>query len=442
MNSYSAISKYFTNTSWLFAERVLRMSIGFVVGVWVAKFLGPEQFGIYVYVQSFVALFLTISTLGLEGVVLREILKGKDRVEKIIGTAISLRIIGALFMLLIMYLATFFTSDDSQTNLYIFIVGSAAIFQSFNIIDSFFQSKVISKYPVYINSATLLLSSLAKVILVLNESELILFIWLIFFDSVIIAMGLIYFFTKINKISSLKKIGFKKNIVKDLLNNSWPLIIGAIGASIYMKIDQVMIKNILGNEEVGYYAVAAALSNIWLSITVIINKSFLPAILNAKEKSEKIYILRLQNLYNLLIKIGFLISIPFALFSFEIVEFIYSKDYLNSVPILSIYIWSIVFAYLSNISTSYFLAENLKFHASARLILGALINVFLNYFLILEFGILGAAYGTLIAYFFSSYFYNFLFAKTRNNFQLQTNAFINIFNLKSYNLRKILNETL
>lgn len=69
ISTHQGFRRYFTNTSWLFAEKVLRMVVGLFVGVWVARYLGPEQFGLLSYAQSFVGLFSAIATLGLDGIV-------------------------------------------------------------------------------------------------------------------------------------------------------------------------------------------------------------------------------------------------------------------------------------------------------------------------------------------------------------------------------------
>lgn len=71
--------KYFKNTSWLFGEKILRMAVGLFVGVWLARYLGPEQFGLFSYAQSFVGLFIAIATFGLDGIVVRETVKDESR---------------------------------------------------------------------------------------------------------------------------------------------------------------------------------------------------------------------------------------------------------------------------------------------------------------------------------------------------------------------------
>ncbi len=422
--------KYFKNTSWLFAEKILRMVVGLFVGIWVARYLGPEQFGLFSYAGSFVGLFSAFATLGLDGIVVRELVKDKSRRDELIGTAFYLKLIGAFGVLALLAIAVNFTSNDTLTNTLVFIIASATIFQSFNVVDMYFQSKVMSKYVVYANIISLLISSIIKVVLLLNEASLIAFAWLVLFDSFVLACGFIYFYIR-NNISVIKW-KFDKITAVDLLKDSWPLIFGSIAASIYMQIDQVMIKEILNNEAVGYYAVSVKLSNIWLFLTVIITSSLAPSIINAKKTNQKLYFDRIQLMYNLLLKIAVIISILTYLFSDYIILNLYGDEYNKSIEILNVYIWSIIFVFLSNGSWSYYLNENLQKIASLRLVYGAIVNVVLNIYFIELFGIKGAAYSTLISYIISSYFVNILYKKTKQNFLLQTKAILNIFNIKTW----------
>lgn len=422
--------KYFRNTSWLFGEKILRMVVGLFVGVWVARYLGPDQFGLLSYAQSFVGLFTAIATLGLDGIVVRELVKDESRRDELIGTAFWLKLMGAFAVLLILAIAVNFTSNDHYTNVLVFIIASATVLQSFNVIDFYFQSKVLSRYVVLANLISLFISSVVKIVLILYEAPLVAFAWVILFDSIIVTMGFMYFYLHNNL--SLRLWKFEKGIAVSLLKDSWPLIFGAISASIYMRIDQVMIKEIMDNKAVGYYAVAVRLSDVWLFVTIALTQTFAPSIINAKNMNNKLYLERIQAMYNLLVKISILIAIVMFLFSKEIITLLYGEKYQESIEILNIYIWSIIFVFLSNGSWSYYLNENLQKIASMRLIYGAVVNIGLNIFFIKYFGLVGAAYSTLISYSISSYFVNYFYKKTKINFMLQTKALINIINLNTW----------
>ena len=412
--------RYFKNTSWLFAEKILRMTVGLFVGIWVARYLGPEQFGLLSYAQSFVGLFTAFATLGLDGIVIRELVKDESRVNELLGTAFWLKVVGAFLVLGFLAIAVNFTSNDTATNYLIFIIASATIFQSFNVIDMYFQAKVMSKYVVYANVISLFLSTLVKIALILNEAPLMAFAWVVLFDSFVLAMGFIYFYIKNNSELIIKNLTFKRETAASLLRDSWPLILSGIVISIYMKIDQVMIKEMLGSEAVGQYAAAVRLSEAWYFIPIVITSSLFPAIINAKKVSEELYYARLQKLYDLMVWMAIAIALPMTFLSDWVVELLYGGQYNEAGGVLMIHIWAGVFVFLLVSSGRWFIIENLTRLALLRNLIGAIINIILNYFFIKLFGIVGAAYSTLISYAFAAYFFDLISSKTRVQFFIKT----------------------
>ncbi|MBT6440538.1 MAG: flippase [Flavobacteriales bacterium] len=407
--------KYFKNTSWLFGEKILRMVVGLFVGIWVARYLGPEQFGLFSYAKSFVGLFTAIATLGLNGIVVRELVKDESRCDELIGTTFWLKVMGAFGVLLILAIAINFTSNDTYTNTLVFIIASATIFQSFNVVDFYFQSKVMSKFVVYANIISFFLSSIVKIVLILNDAPLIAFAWVVLFDSLVLALGFVYFFFR-NSSFKIKNLTFRRETAIDLLRDSWPLILSGIVISIYMKIDQVMIKELLGTNAVGQYAAAVRISEAWYFIPVVIASSLFPAIINAKKQSEELYYERLQRLYDLMVWMAIAIALPMTFMSDWIVELLYGGQYNEAGAVLMIHIWAGVFVFLGVASGKWFMAENLQIFSTINTTIGAVVNIGLNYILIPKIGIEGAAWATLISYFIAAYLCLAFWKKTRINF--------------------------
>lgn len=424
LKSHHGFIKYFKNTSWLFGEKLLRIIVALFVGVWVARYLGPENYGLFSYANAFVALFVAIASLGLNGIIIRELVKDESQRDILLGTAFRLKLIGAFIVLLFLGIAINFTSNDLDTNIMIFIIASGTIFQSFNVIDMYYQSKVLSKYVVYANVLTLSLSSLLKIILILNEAPLIAFVWVVLFDKFILAMGFLYFYTY-NHLS-IRSWKFKKNVAYNLLKNSWPLIVSSIVVSIYMQIDQVMIKEMMDNEAVGQYAAAVRLSDVWYFIPMILASSLFPAIVNAKKQNETLYYSRLQKLYDLMVFMSLAIALPMTFMSDWVVTLLYGEQYIKAGTVLSIHIWSGLFVFLGVVSNKWVLNENLMVNSMIRGILGAIVNIILNFILIKKYGIEGAAIATLISYAVVNYFSLLFYRKTRVCFWQQTKA-LNIF---------------
>ena len=427
LKSHQGFRRYAANTSWMMGEKILRMFVGLFVGIWVARYLGPEQFGLLSYAQSFVFLFTAIATLGLDGIVVRELVKDESRRDELLGTAFGLKLIGAVLILPSLWLTVQLTSNDAHTNLLVFIIASATIFQSFNVIDFYYQSRVQSKYVAWANSFGLCVSSAIKIVLILNEAPLMAFAIMVAFDAIVLATGLVFFY----KISSKKKMfnwSFKTAIAKKLLIDSWPLILSGLVVSVYMKIDQVMIKEMLDTEAVGHYAAAVRLSEVWYFVPVVIATSLFPSIINAKKVSQELYLQRLQRIYILMVWMSLIIALPVTLSSEFIINTLYGSDYQNAASVLMIHVWTAIFVFLGVSRSNWIITENLQIYSMLYLAIGLCVNLVGNYLFIPTQGILGAALATLLSQACVAIVFPFLFSKTR---------YMGVMMLKSFFLHRL-----
>ncbi|MEJ2506409.1 MAG: oligosaccharide flippase family protein, partial [Ignavibacteriaceae bacterium] len=171
--SSESFKKYFANTSWLFFERILRIIISFIVTIYIVRYLGPKDFGLYSYVISFSWLFGAFSTLGLEAIAVREIVKYPDKQEEINGTVFTLRLLGGIIAIVLIASTVFITGEEFYTSILIFIASVSFIFQSFSVIEYFFRAIVKAKYNAYALSTSVICSSLLKILLILIKAPLI-----------------------------------------------------------------------------------------------------------------------------------------------------------------------------------------------------------------------------------------------------------------------------
>ena len=402
LKEHPGFRKYFANTSWLMGERILRMGVSLFVGIYVARYLGPERYGLLSYANSFVGIFLAFATLGLDEIVVRELVKTPEQREIILGSSFLLKLVGTLIMWTAILTTVPFFENDLQTNLLITIISFGVVFQAFNVIDFNFQANVKSKYVVHAQFVQLIISSIVKIILIVNEAPLIWFASVYCLDAIVLAIGLVFVYFYNGENIFCWKWSFEKS--KYLLHDSWPLILAGVVVSIYMKIDQVMIKEMLGAKEVGLYAAAVKLSEAWYFIPMAITSSLFPAIINAKHYQKEDYYQRLQNLYDLMVWIALAIALPTAILSSWIVELLYGNEYLESSSVLIIHIWSGIFVFLGVASSKYLLAENYIKKTFYRTFVGALLNIIMNYYLIGIMGIEVAALSTLENVFFPTPF--------------------------------------
>jgi O-antigen/teichoic acid export membrane protein len=415
---HSGFKKYFFNTSWLFFERALRIISGILIGAWVARYLGPEQFGIFSYAHTIVALFSIFASFGIDGILNRELVAQKENRDKLLGTAFGIKFFGTFFFLLLIFLFLQLSEHSSFEQSMVYIVASSVFLYSFNVIDHYFASIVRSKYVVYINIVSLLISSFLKLYFIYLHAPLLWFAYLVVFDFFVIAAGFVFVYTK--QRLSILNWKFDQTIALQLLKDAWPLIFSGIVISIYMKIDQIMLQNMLGNEAVGQYAAALKISEGLLFIPVILTNSLFPAIINAKKIDQHLYNKRFEDLYDLMYILALSISIPLFLLSGFIIETLYASEYAQAAHILRIQLSGMVFVFLGVACGSWFLSENKNKETFYRNLFGAVVNVVLNWIFIPRYGIAAAAYTTVFTHMVISYLSLVFIKGSTHNFMMIT----------------------
>lgn len=415
----SVFKRYFANSVWLLSEQVLRMSVALFIGIWVARYLGPEQFGLFSYVIALKVLFSNIVKLGLDDVLVKEMVPVKDE-KMILSTSFWMKLIGFVVAFLALYTSLPMVSGDAKFNNYIVIALSGFVFQGFDAIKCYFQSKVLAKYASICMVVQLVISSIIKVYLISIEASLHLFFWVIFFDQLSLSVSYVVAYSvNRKKIPYLRCFDLK--LAKQLFKESWPLMFSGFVTLLYMRIDQIMIKSILGLHSIGIYSAAVKLAEMWYFIPVLLSLSLFPAILKIKDNTKK-YNNMIQLLYRFMALIAIPLSIVMSMYSKEIIVLLYGEAYSSAAGVLSISIWSNVFVFISFIFTKHLLASNSTLDVLKRTIAGALLNISLNYYLIPLYGIEGAAIATLFSHIFSNYLFDLVDRKYRLHFIMKTKA--------------------
>jgi PST family polysaccharide transporter len=386
--------KIIANINWLTMERIIQIGINLFVVALVARYLGPHKYGAMNYAIAFVALFAPFFRLGLDTIVVRNIVKNPQKKEMYLGTTLWLKFLGSIALFFLASgLINFLNTDNPNIKIFVIIVAFGYLFKPLNTIDLWFQSQVKSKYTVFSRSSSFLITSILKIILILTQSPLIAFVWMITINSILQGILLFAFYQKKASVSAFNwKI--KLNTMKELLSDSWPLILSGIAVVIYMKIDQVMLGSMINSHALGVYSVAAKVSEKWYFIPSIISVSVFPSIIKSRKKSQKQYLTRLQKLYDLFTWLSISVALLIMLFSSLIINILFGKEYAQASSVLSVHIWAGVFVFLGVASTKYLIAENLTKITFFRTMLGAVFNVILNLILIPRIGIMGAAYAT------------------------------------------------
>jgi O-antigen/teichoic acid export membrane protein len=395
--THAGFQKYFQNTGWLFVSRILSALVSFLTTIFIARKIGPENFGQLSYALSFVGIFSFLSSLGLDNVLYRDLIKYPEKKKEYLGSALTLRLIaGTLVTTIIVIMAIFFAKDDVSRVL-IFILASGCIFNSFQIVNYEFQAQVKSIYPSIISFLVTLILNILKILILVSGKGVIYLAFVLLFESILYAV--FYWFAYEKKIEgSIFEWKFNMEISRNLLKDSWPLMFTSAFMLIYSRIDQILIKNMIDAHAVGIYDAAVKVAEVWYFIPGIIVSSLFPAIVNAKKTSEILYYARLKKLFITLIFIAIAIALPVSILAPFIINLIYGSAFMDGVIILQIYVWSCLGTFLSILTNSYLVTENHRAILFFQSFVPMVLNIMLNLLWIPKYGIVGSAYATLISY--------------------------------------------
>ncbi len=420
--------RYLENISWLIFEKGFTLVVGMVVGIYVARYLQPENFGLLNYSISFVSIFSAFSTLGLDQIIVRELAKEPGNQRALLGTGFILKLIGSGVLFLLMVFILLFMKHDSFTNTLIMIIAAAELFKGFEVISYFFQSQTLSKYVVRVQVFINLFLSVLKIGFVFFHAPLIWFVFSILLGTFLNAVGFAYSYYK--REGSLWKWMFKKSLAFSLLRESWPLALYGIALHIQARIDQVMLGKMLDTAEVGQYSVALKFIEIFGFMPMVIMSTFSPAIIRAKGTSEELYHSRLTNLYRLMFLTFLVIALPIFFFGEQVITFLYGIEYQSAGYLLSLFAVRLFFSNMGVGKSVFIVNESLFKYSLLTVILGAITNIALNYFLIPLYASVGSIVASIISFTISIFLVDILFKKTRENQQLMFKGIFSFWRLK------------
>jgi O-antigen/teichoic acid export membrane protein len=391
---HAGFQKYFRNMGWAFSGKITSLILSFFIGALVARYLGPERYGVLNYALSFVTIFVFLSSFGIDNILVRDLIKNKEESEVIINTSFSIKLIGGILVIFISTLSSLIF-NDFYTTLLIFLYSLHLLFGSLGVLDSYFQSVLKYKYGFIGQFVSVIIVSIFKLFLIYNKFGTGWFILAIVLDT-FFAYSIIYFIYR--KQGKRLRLNLNLNIAKKMIADSWPFILTGAFFLIYTKIDQIMIGKMIDTASLGVYSAGVKLSEIWYFIPTIICGVLFPSIINSKNTNENLYKKRIKKLFYLIIPISFFIALFEFIFAKYLILFIFGQAYLGSVIVLQVYTWAGIIVSIILVAQQYLTVENKTKLIMFSSLIGAVANIILNIFLIPKYGILGAAFATLISY--------------------------------------------
>ena len=428
IKSRKGLRESLSNIGWLSGDRILRMFGAVVVGTAVARYLGPSQFGLLNYGLAIYALFNTISNLGLDFLVVRDVALDEEREPQILGTAFVLKGLASVLTTLGAIIAARILEPGNATLIIIVALMSfASIAQALDVIDYYFQARTRSSYVVVPRNVAFVAASLARLAAIFLHGSLLVFAWIGALEVLVAELGLVvsYFIFR----RPLPRWNWRIPYAKGLLVESWPLLLSSFMIMIYMRSDQVLLGKMAPSAVVGHYTAAVRLSEIWYSIPLIICASVMPNLLKGRAANPQLYYDRLQRLYDSMVFLSVAVAICTQFAGPLVIRLLYGQSYAPAAGMLAVHIWTGVFVFVGCVSGQQFVQEKLTVSSMQRTVLGAIINVVLNILLIPRWGGIGSALATLVAQGVASYFADALDSRTRHIFRMKTRAYLHFWTL-------------
>jgi len=400
------------NAWWLFIDKILRMGVGLVINVQITNYIGTAGNGLFNYAVMFVGMFYPLVTLGMDTIVVKELVNHPERKETILGTDLLLRLSGGLFCFLLAPLILWYLRPNEFTLLNMVLLQLSTIFfLAFDVIELYYQSYIKSKYTVYARNAGFIISAVYKVVLLIHGATLPWFAAALTLETFLGVVLQYYFFYRQGH--NVLQWKWDWTLAKKLLKQGYPLMLSGFVVLIYMRIDVVMIGQLAGDVEAGIYSAAFRISEISFFVTMIIIKSVIPSLVRSFHSDKELYLKQYQRLYDILIWFTIFAGAGLALGSHFIVSLLYKPEFAAAANILVVHAWCGIFVAISTASSYHFTYENQARITLFKTGVGATTNVILNLWLIPRIGGMGAAWATIIAYFIVAVLANLPFAVGR-----------------------------
>lgn len=421
-NSDSTQGKIIRNVLWAVIGKVVTLFSALIVGILVARYLGPEQYGLMNYVISIVSLFSILSVFGTSEIIIRELSKNELPKEVILGTSFYTRLVLAFLTLCIISIYLWIVKESVTTSILILVYSLSCIFSCFDVIRFYFTSIVQNEYVVKSEILRTLVGAGIKVVLLLAKAPLWAFVAALTFDFFLLSGGYVVAYR--NKVARLSIWQFDIKFAKYLLHVSFPLLISSAAVIIYQRIDQVMIGKMLDNESLGYFSTAASFISVITFIPSIIVQTVSPLLVKLKQENKLRYRDKAQQIMNITTWATLIVSIIISASSFYIIRYTYGTEYLNAIPVMRILSFKAVGVALTTMGGQLIIIENIHQVAFVRNILACFVCVICNYILIPRFGIIGSAWATIITVMFTGGIANIFIPRYHHIFIMQCKSLL------------------
>ena len=392
------LSLILTSSSWLMFDRVARALISITVGAWFIRYLGPTQFGDWAYSIAIISIMAPICALGLDQIIMRELSRNPDD-NSVISSAFYIKLLLSVICCCIIVVYSIVANISKEISSLLIINSLSLLLYPFGVIDTYFQSRMMFIRPTIIREISLIVVTIIKVIMIYVGINYVYFAILSIVELVLVSLGLIIIYYSEN---NNFKWELNLNKVKKLIIKGFPIFLTGMFSVLYMKIDQIMLKNMVSSQDLGFYSVAVSNVELFFLLIGILITTCSPIIFKITDKKDKSYMIKYDLLFRFAIFLALLIIILIIIFGKIIIINLYGESFEESYKILFFYAWILIFYYNSAIINLFLISEHLEKYCILIYALQVVVNFTLNLILIPIYGSIGAILSALIAYIFGT----------------------------------------
>ena len=185
------------NAGWIIAGKIVQMILSLFVGLLSARYLGPSNYGLINYASAYTAFFTSLCTLGLNSILVKEIVDNPDKQGEIIGSTLLLRFVASLMSVIsIIALVSIIDKDEPITIAVVALSSTGLVFHIFEAIRFWFQSKLLSKNSAIASVIAYVITSAYKITLLILGKSVEWFAFSLSIDYLCVGILLFVFYKK------------------------------------------------------------------------------------------------------------------------------------------------------------------------------------------------------------------------------------------------------
>ena len=422
MNLTSTRERIVRNLVWSVLGKVVMLAGSLLVGIVIARYLGPQQYGLMNYVISYVFFFQAFSVFGLDSIEVREEARGDVPFTQVLGTAFRLRLCLALLMIVLCVGTSLWYEQDASTTLLVLVYSLSILPHTLSVIRNYFLALVQNEYVVKSEIARTLLGMSIKLSLLWMEASLLWFVVATAFDAVLLASGYVVAYRK--KIGKLSDWTFDRRYASYLLRESFPLLLTGTAVIVYQRIDQVMIGSMIDKESVGYFSTASRFVEVLIFVPMMLSQTIAPILVSIRKRSEADYRAKAQLFMNVTVWTSVVLALLLSVLAYWVVLYTFGQRYLPAVAILQVLAFKAPSVALSSTAGHMIVVEGLQRWAVLRDGLGCVVCVLLNYLLLPRYGVMAAAFVAILSNVAAGYLADAFVPDYRRIFVHQTRALL------------------